>query len=381
MSELITSRPRADVRLNLLTTACTLALLTIAATAAKAEDASRPTVWIEAGWHFESLTGNRDVVVPPLDSLAVSKGFSSATKIQNILGRSYGAEGKISFQPRGSEWVFTFAGSQGRVRSGRDIHEEVEVQSQTLIWYHSPDGVMPNANLPVTRTKATYVDQKSEERETHMLLDFAVGKDLGVGLLGNATQSIVNFGVRYAQMNAKANGNTDSIPNAYWENFYTVGFLGKKYQIRNFWDQSASTAKHSSDFHGIGPSFSISNSTGLFGTEEEGRLALDWGVNAGLLFGRQRTRVELNAARTYYSGRGINPQTVNTLRTTRTHNVMVPNFGGFASLSYRLTNAKLSAGYRAEFFFGAMDRGLGARHSTTTGFHGPFATISIGLGD
>jgi len=66
--------------------------------------------------------------------------------------------------------------------------------------------------------------------------------------------------------------------------------------------------------------------------------------------------------------------------STRSRTVAVPNPGGFAGLSYRFTNAKLSAGYRADFFFGAMDCGLDIRQSTTTGFHGPFATTGIGLG-
>jgi hypothetical protein len=60
--------------------------------------------------------------------------------------------------------------------------------------------------------------------------------------------------------------------------------------------------------------------------------------------------------------------------------VTIPNVGGFAGLSYRFTNAKISAGYRADFFFGAKDGGLETRNSTDVSFHGPYATISIGLG-
>jgi hypothetical protein len=65
---------------------------------------------------------------------------------------------------------------------------------------------------------------------------------------------------------------------------------------------------------------------------------------------------------------------------TRARNVVAPNLGGFAALSYRFTNAKLSMGYRADFFFNALDRGIDVRQSTTLGYHGPFATVSIGLG-
>ena len=44
------------------------------------------------------------------------------------------------------------------------------------------------------------------------------------------------------------------------------------------------------------------------------------------------------------------------------------------------TNAKISAGYRGDFFFGAMDTGNDTRKTKTVGFYGPFATISIGSG-
>jgi hypothetical protein len=40
----------------------------------------------------------------------------------------------------------------------------------------------------------------------------------------------------------------------------------------------------------------------------------------------------------------------------------------------------VSFGYRADFFFGAMDGGIDTRNTSTVSFHGPFATISIGLG-
>jgi hypothetical protein len=60
--------------------------------------------------------------------------------------------------------------------------------------------------------------------------------------------------------------------------------------------------------------------------------------------------------------------------------VIVPNIGGFAGLSVRFPNAKVSLGYRADAFFGAMDGGIDVRKTYDRDFYGPFATISIGLG-
>jgi hypothetical protein len=64
----------------------------------------------------------------------------------------------------------------------------------------------------------------------------------------------------------------------------------------------------------------------------------------------------------------------------RSRSVVVPNIGGFAGLSFIYDAAKLTLGYRADFFFGAMDTGIDARKTSDVGFHGPFTTISIGLG-
>jgi hypothetical protein len=64
----------------------------------------------------------------------------------------------------------------------------------------------------------------------------------------------------------------------------------------------------------------------------------------------------------------------------RSRSVTIPNLGGFAGLSLKFPNAKVSFGYRGDFFIGAMDTGMDTRKTSTVGFYGPYATISIGLG-
>jgi len=67
------------------------------------------------------------------------------------------------------------------------------------------------------------------------------------------------------------------------------------------------------------------------------------------------------------------------VNVSRSHSVTVPNVGGFAGLSFRYTNAKVSLGYRADFFFGAMDNGIDRKTLEDRGFYGPYASIGIGL--
>ena len=116
----------------------------------------------------------------------------------------------------------------------------------------------------------------------------------------------------------------------------------------------------------------------------------DWGVNAAVLFGRQRTRThhqttaksfELN--RPVLTMTGV-PHTVSRFAPPdqmRSRNITVPNVGGSIDLSWQVQNFKMSLGYRADFFFGAIDGGLDARKEENRGFFGPFASISVGIGD
>ncbi len=45
-------------------------------------------------------------------------------------------------------------------------------------------------------------------------------------------------------------------------------------------------------FKGVGPSLSWEGSAALAGNKEDGELALDWGMNGALLFGRQQAKTD-----------------------------------------------------------------------------------------
>src|SRR5262249_10736324 len=118
------------------------------------------------------------------------------------------------------------------------------------------------------------------------------------------------------------------------------------------------TATASRNFHGVGPSLSWNASARIVGDSRESEIMLDWGLNAALLFGRQKADVHHQSTAVSHHGKYFNG-----VRTTnypdrspdkhRSRSVTVPNIGGFAGFTYRLHDIKLSAGYRADFFFGA----------------------------
>jgi hypothetical protein len=59
--------------------------------------------------------------------------------------------------------------------------------------------------------------------------------------------------------------------------------------------------------------------------------------------------------------------------------VAVPNVGALAGATFRIENAKVSFGYRADFFFGAMDGGIDSRKSYDRNFYGPYINVGLGL--
>jgi iron complex outermembrane receptor protein len=382
MSELHNSSNAANIRQTLLATVSALVLVAAVPEAALAAGKDRPTVWIEGGWHFESITGDADTFAPPLDASTVASGFPSLTAVENELGRTYGAEGSISFQPHGSDWVFTASARYGRTRTTRRL-----INQKTIVGPQLKQTTFQSGGLvvvPVTPTFPAYATHNIKNYESHAIADFQVGKDVGIGLLGRGTDTVISFGARYAQMNASSKGNSFADPNAVFEQAKLP--IGPKYfyYVRALHHASAASMERSDSLHALGPSLSLKNTTGLLGTVDDGQIALDWGVNAALLFGRQKAKTSHHSTVRYFAGvSGTAIQSVHTyapVTRTRSRMVTVPNVGGFAGLSYRFTNAKISAGYRADFFFGAKDSGLETRSTADVVFHGPFATISIVLG-
>ncbi len=399
MSELIiqNGQNNINIRFGLLATTSAIVLVACVATVQEAIAADRPTVWIEGGWYFDSVTGSGDAIVPPLDGLTTSGfsstptasnfyvqgagGFPSFTEMERALGKSQGAEGSISFQPKGSAWIFNLSGRYGRAHAKNRLDQRREVTGDPSYTKSALLGTRP-----YTPHHTNYVIQASDNKEAHVILDFQVGKDIGIGLFGGQMESVLSAGVRYAQMSTSSNGHSYAQPDARFYGHGGINILGKyQYIIRPNTHNSATIQQRIGSFRGVGPSLSWNNTTGLAGDVADGQLALDWGANAALLFGRQKSKVNYSTSAHYNQITAGLGQTAsithhNTVNRTQSRRVTVPNLGGFAALSYRFTNAKISAGYRADFFFGAMDGGLDSHKSVITGFHGPFAKIAIGLG-
>lgn len=362
-----------EIRLRLLATVSAMALLGSAAT--QAADADRPQIWIELGGQLSRLDNSQEVFAPPLMDGRPSI-FQPSQKFEKPPLYGFDEDGKISFQPENSDWVFSAAIRYGRSASHHNFSQQTT--PPTFDKYYS--GAHHPRHLNVDRFASTI----AQNSENHFILDFQVGKDVGLGIFGAGGSSTINLGVRFAQFHSKSNIVLGSDPDAQPTFKYAYGI---KFLAGGHYHTNAASLKAARSFHGLGPSISWNASAPIAGTPQDGEIALDWGANAALLFGRQRAKVHHQTTSRYHKGKynNYNFQTTVSRNTppdqNRSRSVTVPNVGGFAGLSFRYSDAKLSLGYRADFFFGAVDGGIDSRKSENRGFFGPFASISVGLGD
>lgn len=386
MSELTNTSGRLNAKRHLLASVSALTLTAALPGTAVAHD-DRPTVWIEVGAQLERLSDGQESFAPPFVSTLLENPFTPPSKVQAPPRYSFGQEGRVSFSPEGSNWIFSASVRYGRANSSGNSHEETAPSSvklvQSLPYYNIHRTVLVPA--PAQRFATT----TAQNHTSYLVVDFQVGKDVGLGALGRTGNSVIDAGIRVAQFTSQAKARIDSDPNL-TNTYRTFGGLGP-YQSGYIkipnpnWDLYAGTFVAARSFHGVGPSVKWDADTTLLGNPDVGAVTLDWGLNGALLFGRQKVAGSHETVAYHGSlqnSHGPLPTAYPTKAHTvaRSRSVIVPNIGGFAGVSLRFPNAKVSLGYRVDAFFGAMDGGIDTRKTYDRNFYGPFASISIGLG-
>jgi len=383
MSELMNGQRREqDIRWRLLSTVSAVALLAAVYGASKSEaadqDADRPTVWIELGGQFEQVQTEQQAFIPPFFAQPPSFTSIRAGQVQKPLDNSYGAEGKISFEPEGTDWVLSASIRYGRSNGSKHVHQSTKPGPLPVFAFGKPNGYY------VTRSNVEFADAASKRSESQAIVDFQAGKDFGLGMFGNSGQSVVTFGVRFAQFHSALQASLGMDPDTGGYKYIGTVFKIPNNDPHTFLGSIQSTRS----FQGLGPSVSWDGSAPFAGNSDRAEFTVDWSANAAILFGRQKTSAHnQTTAHSHPSvqtgGTGVFVLTVYHHAPPaifRARSVMVPNVGGMAGVSLKFPNAKVSLGYRADFFFGAMDGGIDVAHKENIGFYGPFASVSVGIG-
>lgn len=376
MSELIRKNTgRHAARWQLLAGVSALALAGSIASPALAHGDNEPDVWIELGGQLSRLQNSQDVFSPPVtgDRPGI---FDPSEKFEKT--PTYGFDGRaaISLRPDGSHWVFDASVQYGRARAEKHV-------VQNTVPARFPFAIVVGGYI--SPHAARFAQTDSDIMDQHTLVDFKVGRDVGLGLFGDRGQSVISAGVRYAQFSGNTNISLKSDPDWHFRYKY-VAFFHKSIPTGEAFHSYRADLTAQRNFRGVGPSVSW-NASAPLAEGEDSSLAFDWSLNGALLFGRQKVKVRHQSSIFYHppSQNGLGKMAANFVTAlpggrTQTRSVTVPNIGGSAGLSFRYTDAKISFGYRADMFFGAMDGGLDARKSYDRAFFGPYASVSIGLG-
>jgi iron complex outermembrane receptor protein len=346
-------------------------------------DGGRPPLWIELGGNFDQLTDGSQLFTPSFLP-KIPGNLGSPVPVEKPLGLGLDWETKITYEPDDTDWVVMASIRYGRVSKNEHVHNQTKPIGT---------GKYEQYNFP-----ARYQDTEAQNSEMHEILDFMVGKNVGLGMLNPPGASTISAGVRYAEFSSRTNIAIGADPDS-----VDIPTAVPRYHFHKF----DGTFDATRNFRGLGPEIAADSSSPFAGNAQEGQFTFDWGANGAVLFGRKTALGTHSTAGGYYCQNGhggfagqtgcpaqthyhlpylYNGGHVNishyqrTKPFNRSRMVVVPNIGAFAGISYRLPNAKLSFGYRADEFFGAMDGGIDTYKSYDRGFFGPFASISIGLG-
>jgi hypothetical protein len=350
MTEIIQRNNRRNLRYRLLLSVSSAAALALAGEALARDDA-RPSVWIELGGAFDQINRDATQWVPPNLTDPISNPSPEPFGKPPAIG--YDVDAAIEIRPYASDWIFDASVRYGRAQRGPKHFHDQTYKTKT------------NYGKYVLTTYA-FLNATAKSRSTHAIIDFSVGRDVGLGASRDG-RSTIHFGIRMAQLNERAEASLTAFSTAPAK--YSSGKVVHK-----------ADALMARSYTGLGPAVSWEGATPLAGSLEDG-FSFDWGANASVLFGKQKAGIALHTQDARYYGAGANTVLSHlTSAPTRNRTVAVPNLGGFAGLSWRLPNGKVSFGYRGDFFFGAIDGGLSTSSKETRGFYGPFASVAIGLG-
>jgi outer membrane receptor protein involved in Fe transport len=368
------------------------------------EEGSKPQVWLTLGGNFinalsarnepfafdytrpggadlggvsvsgSGIIGNAPPGTMSVAQLLLEDGFPSPAALQKTPDAGFDWEGELAFQPEGSDWVLKAGIRYGRSSKNSFVHKSLPAKTRTefeLFGSTIPcSSVGPSsAALFCQAYDREFIDHHGQQSEEHTILDFTLGRDVGLGSLGNGT---ISAGVRSAQFKSRAKIDTNTDPDLFFEP------EGKYHNVYQFLGSENRT------FRGIGPEIALDANTTLLGNPDEGEITFDWGVNAAILFGKQKVNTQHFTSYCHVNGNiGFAYCTpvidTQTKTVNRSRSVIVPNLGGYIGASVRYSNAKLSLGYRADTFFDAMDGGQEAHADYNRGFYGPYLTVSLGL--
>jgi outer membrane receptor protein involved in Fe transport len=346
---------------------------------------------VEVGGQVQHQDGNYDTLAPAAFADFPSELTPTAAQ-HGKLDWGDGRELKLTYRPS-ALWQVSAAMRYGRANTGTTrVHSQVSADKvcglplwlplghafcdPTYSAYGEPAGTNYHANAFIA--PKVNADSAAYSREEHLVADFSVGKDVGLGGLSGAGATL-GLGLRYARLRSHTEAAMSGIPYEYLPEGW---FLKYTHHTRY---EAALRADR--EFKGMGPLLTWDAAEPLMGNDDTGRLSVDWSVRTGALFGKQKTSVKGEGAAQYFSSiywfdrsNVGDPQPLDINLPTRTKSKTVPMVDLSLGLSYEVQRIKVGAGYRWERYFNALDVGYAEPKSADRTIDGPYFKIAVGFG-
>ena len=211
-------------------------------------------------------------------------------------------------------------------------------------------------------------------RESHLVTDLMIGRDLGVG--ANGPELLIGLriadlsGSGQAELSSQSTTSTTSITTFYAPSLISFGLhgtaappIGTTTTSTTSSSSLSTYASWNSRFFGVGPRVAVAGSVPIMGS-----WSFDYSGGVAVLIGDTTFNVSMwNTAGTAFAANygGLNA---------------VFNTDGFTALSYRFTpNFKVSAGIRADFYNAALTTysvSTGGLQSLSRVYWGPFVRLT-----
>ena len=218
-----------------------------------------------------------------------------------------------------------------------------------------------------------FMSATTTNREDHALVDFAVGRDVGIGSL----MSVLKAGLRYAEFDSRTRATLTGVPS--WSLPAEGAFYNPSEHER--YQADLTTERQ---FEGYGPVLSWEAAHRLFGDDSRGHANIDWTLEAGVLFGKQDTTFAGQELAAHFEGPKYGSQVGDPIVTapppSRSKSVTAPTFGATLGLSYDIQGIKVGAGYRWERYFDVLDTGYTEHENADRTIDGPYFKLSVGFG-
>jgi outer membrane receptor protein involved in Fe transport len=289
-----------------------------------------------------------------------------------------GREVKVTYRPEGGSWSLTAGYRYGRVNTGATrVHSTVIGDTGCAVGYPFDFACDPSyKNGKYILHVKDWSDSAASTRENHKIVDFAVGKDVGLGAVQHSTLSA---SLRYAEFKSTTDTFMAGLPDWNVPDYWVFA----KYST---FDRYRSDLTTDRQFKGMGPAASWEAGFPLVGNDQNGHVNLDWSVSAGVLFGKQKVTIKgrdevWTGSENYELHYPPLPNyTVTPVAIERAKSVSVPVVDLSLGLSYDIQRIKVGAGYRWERYFNVLDTGFDTRKADDRTIDGPYFKIAVGFG-